>query len=38
LPDVALARLAGASVVELDTIGERLLTVPTLHEAVGDLG
>ena len=35
LPPEALARLAGASIEELDAIGERLLTAPTLQEALG---
>jgi predicted transposase YdaD len=35
LPPEALARLAGASIEELDAIGERLLTAPTLAEALG---
>jgi predicted transposase YdaD len=29
------ARIAQAAIAELDTIGERLLTAPTLQEALG---
>jgi hypothetical protein len=36
LDDAVRARLAAASIDELDAIGERLLTAPTLGEALGD--
>ncbi len=35
LTDEAQQRIAKASIDELDTIGERLLTAQTLHEAIG---
>jgi Domain of unknown function (DUF4351) len=35
LPPEAEARIAGASIDELDAIGERLLTAQTLQEALG---
>jgi hypothetical protein len=35
LPPEAAARLAAASIDELDAIGERLLTAPTLEDALG---
>ncbi|HEX5048251.1 MAG TPA: DUF4351 domain-containing protein [Gammaproteobacteria bacterium] len=35
LPEEAQARIAEASLAELNVIAERLLTAPTLHEALG---
>lgn len=37
LPDTVRTRIAAASVSELDAVGERLLTAPSLAEALGDL-
>lgn len=35
LSEEVRARIAAASIAELDAIGERLLTAPTLQEALG---